>query len=123
MKTLSLLSLLAIAGTAGTAHAAEAATDAAASCVSLSTDQQIVRAGASENVLLRNADQHYIVHFQDSCSSAARSSKLAFATPGRDGQLCGGGVSSLRTSSQKCVVSTLEPITAEQFATRARARR
>lgn len=123
MKTLSLLTLLACTGLATAAQAAEPLSAADAACITLSTDQQIVRAGADRNILLRNADQHYIVHFKDSCTSAARTSDLRFATPERDGQLCGGGVSSLRTKSQKCVVSEVETITAQEFSSRARARR
>jgi len=123
MKTLSLLSLLACTCLATAAQAAGPAPAADAACISLSADQQIVRAGADRNILLRNADQHYIVHFKDSCSSAAQTSDLRFVTPDRDGQLCGGGVSSLRTKSQKCVVREVETITAQEFTSRARARR
>lgn len=124
MKTLSLLSLLICACFATAARAAEPApaTDSAA-CITLSPDQQIVRAGADRDILLRNADQHYIVRFKDSCTSAAQTSDLRFLTPERDGQLCGGGVSSLRTKTQKCAISEVEQITPQQFGARARARR
>jgi hypothetical protein len=122
MKTLSLLSLLLAACTAVAANAAEPAA-AAGACVTLSADQQIVRANADRDVLLRNGDQHYIVRFNNSCNSAALSPKLEFVTPDRAGELCSGGISSLRTKSQKCGISDVESITAKEFATRARARR
>lgn len=123
MKTLSLLSLLAVAGFTTAAHAAETTPAAAAECITLSADQQIVRANANQDVLLRNADKHYVVRFESSCSSAAMSPKLAFLTPGREGELCGGGASSLRTKSQKCAISEVESISPQEFATRAKARR
>jgi hypothetical protein len=123
MKTLSLLSLLAAACTAVAAHAAEPATAPAAACITLGADQQIVRANANSDVLLRNGDQHYLVRFTSSCTSAALSPTLEFVTHDRTGELCSGGVSSLRTKSQTCAVSAVEPITAREFATRARARR
>jgi len=123
MKTLPLLSLLVAACTAVAAHAAEPAATAATGCVTLSADQQIVRANADRDVLLRNGDQHYLVRFTSSCSSAALSPKLEFVTPDRAGELCSGGISSLRTKSQKCGIRDVESITAKEFATRARARR
>ncbi len=122
MKTVSLLSLLALAGAATSAHAAEPAA-AGSDCITLSSDQQIVRANASRDVLLRNGDQHFVVRFNGTCSSAAISPKLDFVTRGRDGQLCGAGASSLRTNVQSCTVAAVEPISAEQFASKARARR
>ncbi|MFG6108612.1 hypothetical protein [Stenotrophomonas nematodicola] len=123
MKTLSLLSLLVVACTTVAAHAAEPAAAPAADCITLSADQQIVRANANSDVLLRNGDQHYIVRFNSSCTSAAQSPKLAFVTPDRAGEICSGGISSLRTKSQTCDISRVELITAQEFATRARARR
>ncbi|WP_312238188.1 hypothetical protein [Stenotrophomonas sp.] len=121
MKTLSLLSLLVAACTAVAAHAAEPAP--AAACITLGADQQIVRANANSDVLLRNGDQHYLVRFTSSCTSAALSPTLEFVTHDRAGELCSGGVSSLRTKSQTCAVSAVESISAKEFATRARARR
>jgi hypothetical protein len=123
MKTLPLLSLLLVACTAVAANAAEPAAAPTSACITLSADQQIVRANANSDVLLRNGDQHYIVRFHNSCASAAMSPKLEFVTPDRAGDVCGGGISSLRTKSQKCEISEVESITAQEFATRARARR
>ncbi|MEG2805850.1 hypothetical protein [Stenotrophomonas sp.] len=104
------------------AHAAEPAATGAPDCITLSPDQQVVRARAERDILLRNADQHFIVRFKDNCSSVAQTRTFSFDTPQHEGQLCGGGISTLTTKSQKCEVAALEPITPEQFATRARAR-
>lgn len=122
MNVLPLLSLLAVAGFTLSANAAES-TPAAGACITLNADQQIVRANADRDVLLRNGDQHYIVRFESSCNSAARSRSLAFATPGQNGQVCGGGISALDTQTQKCSISELVSITPKEFATRAKARR
>lgn len=122
MKSLTLSLLIASACLAPSAHAAEPAAASASECITLSTDQQVVRAGAERDMLLRNADQHYIVRFKDNCSSVAQSRTFSFVTPDREGQLCGGGVSSVVTKSQKCEVAALESITPAQFSARARAR-
>jgi hypothetical protein len=122
MKTLITACLLAACSLVGTASAqtAPAAAPPGSDCVALSSDQQLVRKGADRSILLRNGSDHYIVHFAGSCSSAGFSRKLAFVTPGQDGQLCGARASKLRTDTQSCDVTTLEPITAEAFASRAR---
>jgi len=117
----SLLLLTTCLAAAASAQAAEPA--APADCIALSSDHQVVRNRADRDVLLRNGDQHYLVRFDRSCSSAAMSPKLDFATPGQDGQLCGGGMSKLHTNTQSCDISAVEPLTAEQFNRKARARR
>jgi len=116
----SLLLLTTCLAAAALAQAAEPA--APADCIALSSDHQVVRNRADRDVLLRNGDQHYLVRFDRSCSSAAMSPKLDFATPGQDGQLCGGGVSKLHTNTQSCDIAAVEPLTAEQFNRKARAR-
>ncbi|WNH51972.1 hypothetical protein [Stenotrophomonas oahuensis] len=121
MKTLFTLCLLASAALTGTAMAQTPAPAAAGSdCITLSDDQQLVRRGADNTILLRNGSDHYIVHFTHSCSSARVSRKLDFVTRGNEGQLCGARASKLRTDKDSCDVASLEPITAEAFATRAR---
>jgi hypothetical protein len=123
MKTLLTLGLLAASCLAGAAAAQTAPATGAqpgSDCVPLSSDQQLVRKGADRSILLRNGSDHYIVHFSSSCSSASFSRKLEFVTPGQDGQLCGARASKLRTDTQSCDVTTLEPITADAFASRAR---
>ena len=121
MKTFSALCLLSLATLA--AAPAQAAESASADCITLSNDQQIVRKGASSNLLLRNGSEHYIVHFKSSCASAALSRKLEFVTPGNEGQLCGANATKLLTKDQTCAVASVEPISADDFASRARARR
>ena len=117
----SLLLLTTCLAAAASAQAAEPA--APADCIALSSDHQVVRNRADRDVLLRNGDQHYLVRFDRSCSSAAMSPKLDFATPGQDGQLCGGGMSKLHTNTQSCDIAAVEPLTAEQFNRKACARR
>lgn len=122
MKRLTPLFLLVTClAAAASVQAAEPA--AATGCVPLSSDQQVVRNRADRDVLLRSGDQHYLVRFERSCSSAAMSQKLEFVTPGQDGQLCGAGVSKLHTSTQSCAVAAVEPLSADDFARKARARR
>ncbi|WP_312315757.1 hypothetical protein [Stenotrophomonas sp.] len=121
MKTLFTLCLLAAATTAGAAFAQTAADTATGSdCITLSNDKQLVRKNADRSILLRNGGDHYIVHLATSCSSATISRKLEFATPGQEGQLCGARASRLNTDQQSCDVTRLEPISAKQFASRAR---
>ncbi|HDS0923535.1 TPA: hypothetical protein QDZ10_002013 [Stenotrophomonas maltophilia] len=121
MKTLIALCLLVVSSAAGTASAQSAPAAAAGSdCITLSSDQQLVRKGADRSILLRNGTDHYIVHFQNSCSQAGFSRKLEFATPSNEGQLCGARASKLRTDTGSCDVARLEPISAEAFASRAK---
>lgn len=122
MKTLPLFALLSLATAATAAHAAEPAA-AGSDCIILQQDQQIVRAGANRDILLRNGDQHYVVRFNGSCSSAAISPKLEFITHGKQGQLCGAGATRLRTNVASCTIAAVEPIDAEQFALKAKQRR
>ncbi|WP_282259508.1 hypothetical protein [Stenotrophomonas sp. PS02301] len=119
MKYLSPLLLITCLA-AASAQAAEPTVPG--DCITLSADQQLVRNRADRDVLLRNGAQHYLVRFERSCSSAAMSPKLAFVTPGREGQLCGAGASNLRTNAQSCAISAVDPITAEEFTRKARAR-
>ncbi|MEG0191685.1 MAG: hypothetical protein RR831_17180 [Stenotrophomonas sp.] len=92
------------------------------SCIALSEDQQIVRAGADRDVLLRNGDQHYRVVFTSSCSSAVTSRRLAFETQGESNQLCGGSRSELKTDRASCTVERIEPLEATTFKRMARQR-
>lgn len=92
------------------------------SCIALSEDQQIVRAGADRDVLLRNGDQHYRVVFTRTCSSAVTSRRLAFETQGESNQLCGDSRSELKTDRASCTVDRIEPLEAATFKRMARQR-
>lgn len=92
------------------------------SCIALSEDQQIVRAGADRDVLLRNGDQHYRVVFTASCSSAVTSRRLAIETQGQGNQLCGGSRSVLKTDRASCTIERVEPLEATAFQRMARQR-
>lgn len=94
----------------------------AADCIQLGGDQQLVRAGASRNILLRNGQDHYVVHFQDDCSAAAHSRKLSFFTDGQQGLLCAAARSQLRTDANRCTVAQVEPIDEATFKKKARQR-
>lgn len=119
----ALLVALAVSASALPAHAADAPAAAnAADCIQLGSDQQLVRAGASRNILLRNDQDHYLVHFQDDCSAAGYSRKLSFATDGQQGLLCAAGRSQLNTDSSRCIVSQIEPVDEATFKKKARQR-
>lgn len=105
-----------------TATAADAPAASAGDCVQLGNDQQLVRANASRDVLLRNGSEHYRVHFQEDCSKAAYSRKLAFSTDGQPGQVCGAGRTQLQTDNGQCTVARVETIDADTFKQKARQR-
>lgn len=104
------------------AHADDTPASGTGDCIQLGSDQQLVRAGASRNVLLRNGQDHYVVHFESDCGKAAYSRKLAFITDGQTGQVCGSGRSELRTDAGNCTITRLEPIDAATFKQKARQR-
>lgn len=127
MPALSVL-LAALAASAASlavtpAHAADPPSASASDCLQLGSDQQLVRGGASSNVLLRNGQDHYVVHFQNDCSAAARSRKLSFVTEGEQGRLCASGRSDLLTDSGRCKVARIETIDEATFKQKARQRR
>lgn len=124
MKTLPLTTLLiAVVASASASPARAADTPSTASdCVQLGSDQQLVRAGASRNILLRNGQDHYVVHFQDDCSAAGYSRKLSFSTEGQQGLLCTAGRSQLQTDSSRCTVAQIEPIDEATFKKKTRQR-
>lgn len=123
MHTL-LASLALSAGTllAMPAHAADVPAAGTDACIQLDSDLQLVRAGASRNILLRNGQDHYIVHFKDDCSKAGYSRKLTFVTDGEQGQVCGAGRTELRTDGGNCAIASVEPIDAAAFKQKARQR-
>ena len=123
MNMLPLTALLvAVAASASASPARAADTPSTSDCVQLGSDQQIVRAGVSRNILLRNGQDHYVVHFQNDCSTAGYSRKLSFFTEGQPGLLCGAGRSQLRTDADHCRVAQIEPIDAATFQKKARQR-
>lgn len=117
----ALLVALAVSASAAPVHTADTLSTSS-DCVQLGSDQQLVRAGASRNILLRNGQDHYVVHFQDDCSAAGYSRKLSFATDGQQGLLCAAGRSQLLTDSSRCIVSQIEPVDEATFKKKARQR-
>ncbi|NOJ99873.1 hypothetical protein HMI51_44280, partial [Corallococcus coralloides] len=77
MNMLTLTALLVAVATSASASPVRAAEppSTASDCIQLGSDQQIVRAGVSRNILLRNGQDHYVVHFQNDCSTAGYSRK------------------------------------------------
>ncbi|HDS1102488.1 MULTISPECIES: hypothetical protein [Stenotrophomonas] len=108
---------------AASAQAADAPAAATTACIQLGSDQQMVRAGVTRDVLLRNGQDHYVVHFQRDCTAAARSRTLSFATEGQQNLLCSDGRSTLRTDTERCAVARVEHIDPASFARKARQRR
>lgn len=103
---------------AGTASAAVAAENTLLTdCVDLGADQEIVRAGGSQNFLLRDGDSHYLVSLRNDCGSLATTSRIAITTNGTSDRLCAKG-SKIKTSRDICQISKVESIDAEQFAAR-----
>ncbi len=88
-------------------------------CVDLGADQEIVRAGGSRSMLVRDADQHYLVTFRDDCGSLAMTSSVRIVSEGSEGRLCPTG-SVVKTKRDNCVVRGVETIDAEQFTNRKR---
>lgn len=122
----TLLATLALAASALLAPSAQAADAPAAAgatdCITLGSDQQLVRAGAARNVLLRNGQDHYLVHFEDDCSKASYSRKLTFITDGQPGQVCSAGRTELRTDNGRCTVARVESIDEATFKQKVRQR-
>ena len=104
------------------AHAADVPPAGTEDCIQLDTDLQLMRAGASRNILLRSGQGHYVVHFRDDCSKAGYSRKLTFVTDGEQGQVCGAGRTELRTDGGNCAIASVEPIDAAAFKQKARQR-
>lgn len=102
---------------------AHAAGTPPAQCVPLTGEQQIVRAGADRNVLLRAGEDNYVVHFRNSCPSAVLATRLGFKTDGKEAdELCSEGRSALDTGRGSCEVARIEPIDAGRFKREARRR-
>ena len=123
MNLSSLLIPLALSAVTLLASSAHAADTAPAQCVSLTGEQQIVRAGADKNILLRSGEDHYVVHFRNSCPSAVLATRLGFKTDGKEADdLCSEGRSALDTGRGSCAVARIEPIDSERFKREARRR-
>lgn len=111
MKRLCAAALL-----AGAAFAANAADNTPITdCVDLGTNQEIVRSGGAQNMLLRDGEAHYLVGFRSDCSSLATASSIEISTDGAANRLCPKGTK-VKTNRATCTVGKVEAIDAEQFA-------
>ena len=113
----SFLLAAALCGTALTAHAAENAP--LAGCVDLGSDKEVVRAGSTRSMLLRNADSHYLLTFRDDCGSLPMTSTIRIIGDGTEDRLCP-GATTVQTRREDCAVSSIETLDAKQFASRKR---
>lgn len=111
IKRFAIIALL--AGTASAANAAE--NNTLTDCVDLSANQEIVRSGGAQSMLLRDGDAHYLVGFRGDCSSLATASSIEIGTDGAANRLCPKGTK-VKTNRSTCSVGKVQTIDAEEFA-------
>lgn len=98
------------------AHAADPAQPAPqAGCIALGGNRDIRPSSTEREVLLRNGDAHYRVLLQKRCLGAAASASYTFFTRSTPEQICGNARTLLRTDSNHCRVTRIEPIDATTF--------
>ena len=90
-------------------------TSAAAECIAPGADRDIRPSSTQRELLLRDGNAHYRIHLQKHCLGAAASARFTFLTRGSPGQICGNARSLLRTDSNHCRVSRIEPIDAAAY--------
>jgi hypothetical protein len=111
IKRISFAALL-----AGVAFAANAAENTQLTdCVDLGSNQEIVRSGGAQSMLLRDGDAHYLVGFRGDCGSISTASSIEIGTAGTSNRLCPKGTK-VKTKRAICNVAKVELIDAEQFA-------
>jgi hypothetical protein len=113
MNTKLLCTAALLAAAASTASAAGNAplTD----CVDLGANQEIVRSGGAQSMLLRDGDEHYLVDFRGDCSAVATAISIAIRTDGTANRLCPKGAEVV-TDRSNCRIAKVEVIDADQFA-------
>lgn len=84
-------------------------------CIALGSSRDIRPSSTEREVLLRDGSSHYRVHLQKRCLGAAASASYTFFTRSTPEQICGGARSTLRTDSNHCNVTRIEPIDAAAF--------
>jgi len=101
---------------AGAAFAANAADNTPITdCVDLSSNQEIVRGGGAQSMLLRDGDAHYVVGFRGDCASLATASSIEISTDGAANRLCPKGTK-VKTNRSTCSVGKVQTIDADEFA-------
>ena len=106
--SLVLLSVVATTASAST-------TEPVTACVDLGPSQDIVRKGSGQQIFLRDGDAHYRIAFARGCTSVSMTSSIDISTDGQQNRLCPAG-STVRTKEERCAVSAVERISAEEFA-------
>lgn len=114
---LSILAVL-LAGAATSAHAAGNASPLPG-CTELGADREVVRAGSTTSMALRDGDSHYLLTFRGDCGSLATTNTLKIVAEGAENRLCPSDTV-VRTRRDDCKVARVEEISAEQFAVRKR---
>lgn len=84
-------------------------------CIAVGANRDIRPSSTEREVLLRDGDNHYRVHLQKRCLGAAASASYVFFTPSTPERICGDARSTLRTDSNHCGVTRIEPIDAATF--------
>ncbi|UWX03404.1 hypothetical protein H1235_08980 [Pseudoxanthomonas sp. NC8] len=113
---MTITRLCTVALLAGAAFAANAADNSQiADCVDPGAQQEIVRPGGGQSMVLRDGDAHYLIGFRGECSSLATASSVLIGTDGAANRLCPEG-STVKTNRSTCNVAKVEAIDAEQFA-------
>jgi hypothetical protein len=101
---------------AGAAFAANAAGNPPLTdCVDLGANQEIVRSGGSQSMLLRDGDAHYLVGFRGDCGALSTATSIEIRTDGTANRLCPKGTTVV-TNRSNCSVSRVESIDADEFA-------
>ncbi len=114
-KTLLAATLLCAAALAADAAVAAPLSD----CVELGADKEIVRAGSTRSMLLRDSDSHYKLTFRGDCGSLPLTSTIRISAEGTENRLCP-TQTLVRTKREDCQVGSVETIDAQEFANRKR---
>ena len=115
MNIKRLCTAVLLAGAAFAAHAAD--NTPITDCIDLSSNQEIVRGGGAQSMLLRDGDAHYLVGFRGDCSSLATATSIEISTDGAANRLCPKG-SKVKTNRSTCSVGKIEALDADEFAAR-----
>jgi hypothetical protein len=112
MNTKRLCTAAMLASLAFAANAAE--NTPLTDCVDLGANQEIVRSGGAQSMLLRDGDAHYLVGFRGDCGALATATSIEIRTEGTANRLCPTGTTVI-TNRSNCSVAKVEAIDADEF--------
>ena len=110
-RHLSTIALLALALAPPLVMAGEPVAD----CVALGDNQEIIRAGGGNYILLRDDQAHYRLEFARNCGSVTRTPTIKISADGQPDKLCPSNTT-VQTHTSTCAVKTVELVSAEDFA-------